>query len=144
MEGAEDRIDSWLISKEQKKLEALKKMSPEEIEQMKKQRKLRRDKMRNELKQRKLARLRKENAEKSKRGNLKLRKFKAAQTIQSQWKAFTIRKKLGIGRKNRVELWLGCKVFESRNSDELAVKPGDLLWLDTKMYDWIYTDMVWI
>ena len=42
---------------------------------------------------------------------------------------------LGIGRKHRVDIYIGTKEFKKRNNDELDITPGDLFFLNDKIYD---------
>ena len=49
--------------------------------------------------------------------------------------AFYLRKLLGIGRKHRVDIYIGTREFKKQNHDELEVAPGDLFFLDDKIYD---------
>ena len=135
VEGAEEQIDAFLIEKEQLKRENAKKMTPDEIAELKRQRQIKRDQQKALLKQRQMERAKKDNDRKKSVAQRNAHKNASASKIQAQWKAFSIRSMLGIGRKNRVQIWIGIGEFKSRNDEELGVSPGDLFWLDTKIYD---------
>ena len=96
------------------------KVSSEELQKLRAIRKAKREKQKLELKKRKLERLRKQNDSKRKRIELKAQKQAAAIKIQKQWKTFCLRKLLGIGRKHRVDIYIGTKEFKKRNNDELT------------------------